>query len=836
MPPAHHRYWRLLPVLGSLFITLAGLHAITHASLDPAPILLVVNDAAPSKFGRYLGEILRAEGLNAFDVIDIGAMTPAELAAHRLTVLADTPLNSAQAATLTTYVAGGGRLIAMRPDAQIKSLFGLDTSAGTLSNGYLLISDTAILNGSAPGQGLVTATLQIHGATDRYTTLGSAVTLARLYSTISAATSYPAVVAGSSGRAVAFTYDLARNVAYTRQGNPANADIDVDGDGVTRTIDLFQTVGGGAPWVDRDRIHIPQADEQQRLFARLTLNLIGLDQPLPQLWYFPDDAKTMLILTGDAHANPTGYYTTEIDSINARGGKITLYLSIASDPPDSNVQAWRAQGHEFGIHPYAYAPNPGYPPYDIQNLAQGYAVYSTWFNDKYSSSPSRSVRTHQVEWRGWTDAADIAAVTYTLDTNFYHWGEWLQKPDTSWPHGYITGSGRPMKFVRADGTLVPLYQQLTQLVDEQLVVGAGDAIEGLSSAQAISVSKQLIDASLAGDYAALMTQFHVDYYPYAAQTWAEGTMDYANAKGVPMWNADRWLSFTETRHDANYTNIAWHNASGTLTFTLSASATAGISLTTMLPLAYSGRDLQSVNVDGSPRAYSVQTIKGVDVAFVSVPAGNHTFVALYAAAPPSIVIAKTPDQQTVDAGASVTFTIAVTNTGGAALSNVQVSDPLAPDCDNNIGPLAIDAATSYTCSLPNASASFTNTASVTGTPPAGPNVSDSDSAHVIVNNPTPSIASLDPLATLAGGPTFVLTVDGASFVPGATIYWDNTALTTTLNGSGQVTATVPAGYITAADTISITVVNPAPGGGASNALPFVIQAHKIFLPFIMRSN
>ena len=54
-----------------------------------------------------------------------------------LAILAQTPLSSAQASMLSTYVSNGGALLAMRPDAQIASLFGLSTSAGTLSNGYL---------------------------------------------------------------------------------------------------------------------------------------------------------------------------------------------------------------------------------------------------------------------------------------------------------------------------------------------------------------------------------------------------------------------------------------------------------------------------------------------------------------------------------------------------------------------------------------------------------------------------------------------------------------------------------------------------------------------------
>jgi len=81
-----------------------------------------------------------------------------------------------------------------------------------------------------------------------------------------------------------------------------------------------------------------------------------------------------------------------------------------------------------------------------------------------------------VAWLGWTDAADIAASGgYALDTTFIIGGV-LKKADNSWPHGYITGSGQPMKFIRADGVILSLYQQLTQLVDEQMVTGA--AYEG----------------------------------------------------------------------------------------------------------------------------------------------------------------------------------------------------------------------------------------------------------------------------------------------------------------------------------------------------------------------
>src|SRR5512143_1090025 len=124
-------------------------------------------------------------------------------------------------------------------------MFGLNTSASTRTNGYLQIQNSAVFNSAAPGNGLTSATLQIHGDADQYTLASGAVMLAQLYSNATTSTPYAALVGANygTGQAVAFTYDLPSNVAYTRQGNPANANVDVDGDTYTRTVDLFQTVG-----------------------------------------------------------------------------------------------------------------------------------------------------------------------------------------------------------------------------------------------------------------------------------------------------------------------------------------------------------------------------------------------------------------------------------------------------------------------------------------------------------------------------------------------------------------------------------------------------------------
>ena len=324
-----------------LIVGMAGKVPVAAAQTATAPVLLVTNDTGIGKYGRYTEEILRAEGFNSYDKALIGGINPSLLSQYSLVILGRTALTADQATTLRNYVNGGGHLLAFRPDAQIADVFGLGTGAGQQTDGYMKILNAAVVDGQTPGAGLEAASLQIHGVSDRYSLLGGAVMLAELYSGANTASGYPAAASASYGvgRGVAFTYDLPENIILIRQGNPASAGVDTDSDGVLRTIDLFQRQGGGSPWVDLNKVPIPQADEQQRFFARLVRLL--KTGPAPQLWYFPGTAKTMLILTGDAHGNPVSYYQTEISSLNAYGAKMTIYMAIAGQPsiPTSNPGA-----------------------------------------------------------------------------------------------------------------------------------------------------------------------------------------------------------------------------------------------------------------------------------------------------------------------------------------------------------------------------------------------------------------------------------------------------------------------------------------------------------------
>jgi uncharacterized repeat protein (TIGR01451 family) len=105
---------------------------------------------------------------------------------------------------------------------------------------------------------------------------------------------------------------------------------------------------------------------------------------------------------------------------------------------------------------------------------------------------------------------------------------------------------------------------------------------------------------------------------------------------------------------------------------------------------------------------------------------------------PAIAIVKNPKGQTVASGGRARFQITVTNVGNTELTNVTVTDPLSPNCNRTsaqipaLASMAPNASVTYSCSRPNVRRAFDNIATASGTPPAGPNVTASDTAPVKV--------------------------------------------------------------------------------------------------------
>ena len=90
-------------------------------------------------------------------------------------------------------------------------------------------------------------------------------------------------------------------------------------------------------------------------------------------------------------------------------------------------------------------------------------------------------------------------------------------------------------------------------------------------------------------------------------------------------------------------------------------------------------------------------------------------------------------------------------------------------------------------------------------------------------NPVPTTTSISPTSKNAGESEFTLTVNGTNFISGSVVKFDGSSRTTTYVSSTQLTATIPASDLTAAGTFSITVFNPTPGGGTSDAQTLTVN-------------
>jgi hypothetical protein len=98
-----------------------------------------------------------------------------------------------------------------------------------------------------------------------------------------------------------------------------------------------------------------------------------------------------------------------------------------------------------------------------------------------------------------------------------------------------------------------------------------------------------------------------------------------------------------------------------------------------------------------------------------------------------------------------------------------------------------------------------------------------ESATTTPANPVPLINQpLIPDAIKPGTAGFTLTLNGTGFVPASKVLWNDSSLATTFVNRSQLRAAVPASDIVNASSARITVLNPSPGGGRSNVLPFEV--------------
>lgn len=585
-----------------------GSALLSDPTQGPGGPILVVTSAA-NKYSTYYAEILRAEGLNYFDVKDISAVNATMLGTYDAVVLAEMSLTQPQTDMFSTWVTAGGNIIAMRPDKKLASLLGLTDVSSTRLNQYMLV-DTA----SAPGTGVVGESIQFKGTADNYT-LNGATTVATLYSNAATPTSNPAAttkaVGSNGGTAMAFTYDLAKSVIALHQGNQAWAGQDRDGSTSRRSNDLFYGAMTGdvqPDWVDLNKIHIPQADEQQRLLANMLTTSTKDKKPLPRFWYLPNDNKAAMVLAGDDHnvANTSGTERVISNWLNesTRGCSpidwqcitATHYVYESAALTNDRANQYDRLGYEIGDH----VSNSS-----ACNDFASYGALSTMFTNnlatwraKYTVPNQKTNRFHCYVWSDWDSMARVEA-----DNGMRYSLEYVAFPG-AWINGrspLITGSGMNMRFTDADGDMLDVYQGVTNLDD--------------TSANGTAINALLDNAIGASGYYGIFGT-HYDM----SDSYDKTLFAAAKARNIPMISSEEALTWLDGRGSSSFSDLEGTN--GQFSFTINAAeGTPG--LKAMMPIADAAGTLTSLKLAGNDVTYQTQNVKGVQYAVFSAAPGEY---------------------------------------------------------------------------------------------------------------------------------------------------------------------------------------------------------------------
>jgi trimeric autotransporter adhesin len=110
---------------------------------------------------------------------------------------------------------------------------------------------------------------------------------------------------------------------------------------------------------------------------------------------------------------------------------------------------------------------------------------------------------------------------------------------------------------------------------------------------------------------------------------------------------------------------------------------------------------------------------------------------------------------------------------------------------------------------------------------AAPGGGTSTAISIAVKYAVPAIGSLSPNSAVMGSQAVTMNVGGTGFAPASSVNWNGTPLPTTYLSGSVLSAVIPAADLVTNGTAQVTVVNPVPGGGTSNATTFTITTYPV---------
>lgn len=577
------------------------------------PILVVVNTAAANRSSTYIVEMLDIEGFVSKEVADVAGLPLRELpvADYAVVIAAEGAIQEGDEDFIRRTVAEDGvNLVAMRPPSGLADVFGLEQGHGlnqTVADKYVVFDEHHAL-----GQHLLASYTQFHGVADLYRGAGCDV-LGRIAVEPNGPTGFVAIATHTygHGRTAAFTYCLATSTVVFHQGQISNSSIganpDADDDGRWVPNDLFVDV------LDPRLKFVPQADVQQDMLVRILNDMTRDRMPLPRLWYFPNAAPCVAYINGDSDGMAKEDYDTVLSLVERHGGVFSAYLMTKHHElfTRQEADALRARGHNFGQHVIL--------EWDA-TVADGEAQVAEdmqAFEQHFGYRPS-SNRGHCLIWPGWTEmAATLRQHGVRLDQNYI--------PRRFYRHGYLNGSGLPVKFMTSEGQLLDIYEQNTHLTDDGEVEEEKFLVPGHDQQVVITYALKMLQDCESRFHGVFQAAFHPHLTSRKALWLLEAVLRYCRDHDIPMVNGEFWVKFNDARRAIDLDVDVAALAEGRLRLTLTSPVSVE-GITVMLPEEAGSGRLRELSACGDPAGFQRVFWKGqrYGVLPISVTAGAGT--------------------------------------------------------------------------------------------------------------------------------------------------------------------------------------------------------------------
>jgi hypothetical protein len=98
----------------------------------------------------------------------------------------------------------------------------------------------------------------------------------------------------------------------------------------------------------------------------------------------------------------------------------------------------------------------------------------------------------------------------------------------------------------------------------------------------------------------------------------------------------------------------------------------------------------------------------------------------------------------------------------------------------------------------------------------------SEPAEPVTDNPVPTIRAISPVGVSADGKVMTFSINGTNFVRGSVVRWGGNDRVTGFHADTLLGAGLLASDVAVATVAAVTVFNPPPAGGTSNAASFSV--------------